>query len=176
MIVNPPQNNPYITLNMNLIQNPGFESGQITPWTNGDGSLPFINGQVTNSNPHTGTYCLDIYPSGGRSALQALPNVPAAKIVNCTIYYKQGPGGNQSYIIIKFSDGTDSGNTYGLSDNSGTWVQTFDFGGSINGYAPKLVSGFYLQGGNVTHFYVDDVVLTGPLPRNTTLLTYPPQS
>jgi hypothetical protein len=166
MIVNAPQAIYTIIVSYNWIQNQGFETGVEAPWTLG------LNGQITNVAPHIGIYCCQLYPSGGRSCIQTLAmQIPVETIRDWLCYYKQGIL-NQSYWIAIYDDASETG--FGLSDNSGTWVSSGSLPGSLT--AGRKVAQVQLLGGNVGQTYFDDCVLNAPFPRNTVLLTYPPQS
>jgi hypothetical protein len=168
-IVDPPQNvHSFAGAVANQIVNAGFETGDTTGWTN-----LAINGQIIAVNPHSGTYCAQIYPSGGREGDQTLPSAIAVSVITAlTVWYRQGIL-NQSYMVITYDDATQT--NVGTTDTSGNWAQLDALSSLTTG---KKVSNVKLLGGSVGQSYWDDVVLNAPstVQRSTTLLTYPPQS
>jgi len=64
----------------NILVNPGFETGNLTPWTTQAWS-------VSTNGPHTGTYCA--YDVGNNWIMQTFTPTPVAQVTSVTIWYRQ---------------------------------------------------------------------------------------
>ena len=58
----------------NVLSNPGFESGVLSPWYQYSGSAIGTDWYVTSAESHTGTYCAtDVGSKGLRQDFAAIP-------------------------------------------------------------------------------------------------------
>jgi Carbohydrate binding domain len=151
----------------NLAQNPGFETGTLSPWSCSGG-----NGSVATSPVHSGSYALLGKPSNSDDA-------------QCSQTVSVQPG--SSYTLTAWVEGSyvylgDTGT--GTSDtstwtSSSSWSQlstTFTTGASTTSVTIWL-HGWYGEG----NYSADDVSLTGPggvgsTPTTPTTPTTPPTS
>jgi len=144
----------------NLVQNPGFESGTLAPWSCSGG-----NGSVVTSPVHSGSYALLGTPTGSDDA-------------QCSQTVSVQPG--SSYTLSAWLEGSyvylgDTGT--GTSDTSNwttssSWTQlstSFTTGASTTSVTIWL-HGWYGQG----DYSADDVSLTGPTGGSPTPSTPTP--
>jgi hypothetical protein len=82
---------------LELLSNPGFETGSFPPWTH-DGAWT-----ISTTGPHTGTYCA--YDIGNHWLRQDFTPTPSAQIVSATLWCKQ-PESAISAIDFMYSDGS----------------------------------------------------------------------
>ena len=62
-----------LSATVNIVQNPGFETGNFTDWTTGGGTSPDA---VDTTMPHTGTYAADFQNTDPGSLIQDLATTP----------------------------------------------------------------------------------------------------
>ena len=132
----------------NLVQNPGFESGTIAPWSCSGG-----NGSVVTSPVHSGTHALLGTPTGSDDA-QCSQTVSVQPSSSYTLSaWVEG-----SYVYLG-DTGTGTSDTSNWTTSS-SWKQlstSFTTGASTTSVTIWL-HGWYGQG----NYSADDVSLTGP--------------
>lgn len=142
----------------NLIDNPGFESGSLSPWlnTNHFCGSSCTDWNVTNSDSHSGTF--SAITDDNIEIFQNLTATPTNLITSVSYWIKQPDGGGVSYMELIFSDSTSASTTFGIGAD---W--TFIDATSLLKPGVDLV-GFGLYG--VTNHsaplrtYLDDVVIS----------------
>jgi len=118
----------------NLFENPGFESGDLSPWTVASGNTP----QLITTDAHSGTYCAAYLPITASTQLQQDIPITAGHEYEVSFWYKsEGLGTGTSpaaesgvRIWSWFRSGTT--NIY-LTDDTAT----DPLRGPFNGYLPK---------------------------------------
>ena len=80
----------------NILENPGFESGVLTPWYTS-------NWTVTKTSPHTGLYCAT--DEGNFYIRQDFNGIPVARIKQVTLWSRQPEECIQA-VDLYYSDGT----------------------------------------------------------------------
>ncbi len=91
---------------VNILQNPGFESGDLAPWfqdVDVDGSEDW---NVTNADAYSGTYSATNV--GNKSIRQNFDPVPTESIVEVSFWLRQ-PETAFSAVTFFYSDGSDGG-------------------------------------------------------------------
>jgi hypothetical protein len=130
-----------------LLQNPGFETGSISPWVTG----VWV---VTTTYPHSGTYCAcDV---GDYSIEQAVDTTPGSEIQSITFWARQPDAPAAQACQFLYSDGTFDGP---VLFPTATWQQ-FDVTSSLN-RGKSLVGlriwGYSGGGPGPDSSYIDDV-------------------
>jgi len=127
------------------ITNGGFETGDTTGWTLTDGA-------IITTNPHSGTYLAEIYPSGARTLEQTLSEpIQVNDITSFSLWYRDS---ESCWCKILYTEG-DSGNIP-IPDSLGVW-QELDLMPYLT--AGKTVTGIKILNGYVRTLYIDDVSL-----------------
>jgi hypothetical protein len=140
---------------VNILVNPGFESGVLDPWYHAAGSGPEI-WNVTSADAHTGTYCATSV--GNNRIEQDFTGLPTEEIIEISYWLKQPESVASAYDFF-YSDGTVDQN---VVHPSGTDWEHFDVTASL---APgKTLIGLgiwgYVGGGpGEDRTYLDDVVI-----------------
>ncbi len=132
----------------NLVNNPGFETGNLTGW-NCDSTNTVVTTPV-----HSGTYALQVTPTASTTG-QCTQTISVQASTSYTLSaYVDGP-----YAYL----GVTGGNSTWTSSSSYTQLSvTFTTGASTTSIS-IYVHGWYSQG----NIYVDDVVLSGPAGSGT---------
>ena len=132
----------------NLVQNPGFESGSLSPWSCSSGS-----GAVVSSPTHAGSYALQATPAGNDYA-QCSQTISVQP--NSSYTLSAWTEGSYVYLGVSGTGTTDS-STW---TSSSSWTQqstSFTTAASTTSVTIWL-HGWYGQGS----YDADDVSLTGP--------------
>jgi hypothetical protein len=175
VIVNPPQSVITAGPSANQALNGGFELDSFADWYSDNTFITvFVNGQIITTNPHSGTYCANIYPSGPTGIYQQFPIpilVNSVTALNC--YYRM-TAANNVYLYAVYTDATYD--RVSGSVTTGAWTLLDLLASGLT--AGKSIAYIYFLGGAVGQNYVDDIVLTAPSPKvkPTLLLTYQPQN
>lgn len=149
----------------NLLQNPGFESGSLSPWFNARTQLCFgtcINWAVTTANPHTGIY--SAVDTGNIELRQDFAATPASSINNVSFWVNSAAGVDAFDMF--YSDGTDD--EFVVFPTPGVWTYE-DVTSFLD--TTKLLTGFSIFGASpniVT--YVDDANVSTAVPEPGSLL------
>lgn len=142
----------------NVLVNPGFETGSLSPWFADSGS-PF----VTNAEAHTGLFSNAGF--SGDSIRQNFAPIPAVDITEISLWVKRAGGAFDQYSF--YYDDNTSG-TFLINDIGGgdDWKQHFL---TSNLDLGKNLTGFSIFGTTNGPAYMDDFVIT-PSPGASALL------
>lgn len=165
----------------NVIVNPGFETGSLSPWT----SCGSVNdAAVSTAQVHGGTYSALIGTTAkpevnGTAGLCQTVAVPASATL--TFWVDEGTTDTISYVDqeadVLSTSGTQLAQLYSEAKTTGGWVQK-SF--SLSAYAGQTVQLYFGVKGNgyskdYVYEYLDDVALTGtsatPAPTATPTVT-----
>jgi hypothetical protein len=161
-----------------LVQNGGFETGSLGPWTvTSDcgtfGDAPCSPWAVTSPGAHSGTYAASA--QGGYELMQSLTPTSTALITSASFWFKEDPGVIFG-VELFYQDGSNSV-FFGAAPDAG-WNQ-YDLLGSLTGgetlIAIDIATGSMFNGPNGINA-VDDVsimaipTLNGTVPEPSTIL------
>jgi hypothetical protein len=128
------------------LQNPGFESGALTPWYESGGMW-----SIVTDNPHGGTYCA--YDTGNNWIRQDFTGIPVSRITSIALWYRQ-PNAGIAAVDLFYTDASD---TEDIIFPTATWQQ-FDV---TSWLAPgKTLNGIRIwgyTGGPNPECYIDDI-------------------
>jgi hypothetical protein len=144
----------------NLVQNPGFETGDFTGWTQfGDTSFTAVDSGFDGVNPHGGSFQAHFGPIGDGGISQTL--TASAGLFNIDFWLAAAGGGAGDYINVLFG-GT---SIYTLPGSGAfSYIHVVENGVSA-GANPSLEFHFI----NVpSYWFVDDVTVTA-VPEPGTL-------
>jgi hypothetical protein len=153
----------------NILINPGFESGALTPWFNSNDFCSGCTWSVTNSDAHSGTYSATVI--GNRLLEQDFAPVSTSQITDVSLWLRM-PDTGIAAIAFLYSDSTEDDNIVTVSE---TWGE-FDMTSFL---APsKSLAGIGVYGcsgcGGLGQTFADDFVVetsTGvPEPATGALL------
>lgn len=151
----------------NILTNPGFETGSLSPWSNGDDFCGGCTWSVTSSDAHSGTYSATVL--GNRELLQTFAAIPASSINEVSLWIRM-PVGGASIAALAFIYSDASVEQFGISPTT-DW-QKFDLTVDLN-LAKSLVGfGVYGCGGcgnNQGTTFVDDFVVDASVPEPASL-------
>ncbi len=158
------QNKPVInSIDEELLQNPGFETGSMTPWYH-DGSW-----MVIDSGMHTGSYCA--YDVGNHWIRQDITATPQSDIISASLWMRQ-PEQAISAIWIYYSNMGYSSDL--LFINTSSWLQ-YDITSFINtgGIMTGIQIWGYSGGGpDPDQTFIDDIsIQTAYSPELVVTLT-----
>ena len=138
----------------NLVQNPGFETGDFTHWTIGSPASFDYGSLVSSSDPHSGSYNAFFNAAPGTGTLSQTILVTAGDVYDVSFWLATDtPGGPAPF-------GASFGGTQLLSTtDSGTGYNQYDF---TDVAAGNGVITFSFSRGN--SFEVDDVSVTDVTP------------
>ena len=134
-----------------LIQNGGFESGSISPWSQDEqfGSGAWV---VASGNPNSGTYSASVF--GNVGLLQDIADTAVSDITNVSFFIQDRANFN----------------TYAFIYTDGTFDEYFAFPGNTPGYdvvdatsnllQGKILAAFEVFGNSGATTYLDDVSIT----------------
>lgn len=150
---------------VNLIQNGGFETGNLNNWISGGGSFDVLSG----ANAHSGNYYTEnLWDSG--STLRQSVAVTSSGTYNLSFYLEKGPGTTDAGINVNY--GLASNPTQVLSISAGNIPGSW----TLYNYSIKAISGtslavqFNSSGGTLGNgfFYIDDVSIIETAVSNST--------
>lgn len=90
-----------------LVNNPGFESGQLSPWVPG---RDFSDGEdwgVTAADAHSGAFAATAV--GNKELRQDFAAVPTSEVAEVSFWLRHPQGARIAFVDLFYSDGTDSG-------------------------------------------------------------------
>ena len=88
----------------NILVNPGFESGGLAPWFQGNDFGGSVNWFVTNTDAHTGLFSAT--DQGNKEIRQDFAAVPTSSITEISFWEKQPSAAISAYTFY-YSDSTD---------------------------------------------------------------------
>jgi hypothetical protein len=155
----------------NILVNPGFETGSLSPFYQGNDYGGPENWNVTGNSPHSGQFCAtDV---GNKQIRQDFSPVFVGDILEASLWIKNPDDGGPRVNAIDFfySDGSNTENVVFQPDNNWNY-------NNVTGLLQpgKFLTGFslygYIGGGpNEDRTFVDDWVLnTVPSPGAAALL------
>lgn len=125
--------------------NGGFETGDFTGWICTDGT-------VTGSNPHSGSWCAQVYPSGSRLLKQILATPIAVDDMSAfTFWFKDS---DSCAFKIIYSDATDTG-WLDITDQA-SWTERDVLSELTSG---KTVTEIHILNGYSQPLHIDDASL-----------------
>jgi cellulose 1,4-beta-cellobiosidase len=137
----------------NLMLNPGYETGTVSPWVLNTGGI----GGVTTTSPHSGSYCG--YEGGAWSNLtQTIANLQANHTYTVTVWAKLSASTSSNITITanNFNNGSGSGSTHVTSTS---WTQyTLQFTTGTTNLSSTNIGVWDNQNSTIT-CYVDDWTL-----------------
>jgi hypothetical protein len=142
---------PGLALGANILINPDYETGALTPWFQLQDFGGPTNWTITNADAHTGIYSAT--DQGNKLIAQYFAAVPTSNITLASVWVKN-PNALFNAIYLEYSDATSAN---GLFATTGQW-QYVDF-------TPWLAPGKsltavgvwgYSSGGTDERTYVDD--------------------
>jgi hypothetical protein len=142
----------------NILTNPGFESGALSPWYANFGA-PF----VTMDEAHSGVYSAAAF--GSDSIRQDFAPVPAVDLTEVSIWVKRLGGAFDSYTFY-YDDGSQEDHLLNDIGGGDDW-KFHDLTPSLN--LSKNLSGFSIFGTSSGPAYFDDVTIV-PVPSSLALL------
>jgi hypothetical protein len=132
---------PFASAATNLVTNPGFESGNLSGWSCGQGS-------VTTSAPHSGTYAL----AGAATSSDTAQCAQTVSVVSGSQYtLSTWVKGNYVYLGV-------TGGASTWTPGASGWTQLSLTFTASSGTAQIYLHGWYAQG----TYFADDVSLSGP--------------
>jgi hypothetical protein len=146
----------------NVVQNPGFETGTLSPWTGSGAFFPVIA-----SGGHTGTNAARIGSTSavnGNSTLTQTVTVPTGS-PSLTFWYQPHCPDTITYdqiqMQVRSTTGTTLATVLNVCNNSGTWTQA-SFG--MAPYAGQTVVLWFNDhddgyASDPTYFLLDDIAL-----------------
>jgi hypothetical protein len=155
----------------NILVNPGFETGSLAPWFQGNDFGGPENWNVTNKEAHTGTFsATDV---GNKQLRQDFAPVLVSDILEASLWIKNPDDGGPRINAVDFyySDGTHQEHLLFQPDNNWNFNDVTGFltpGKSLTAFA---FYGYIGGGPNEDRTYVDDFVLNVvPTPSAAVLL------
>lgn len=120
----------------NLVQNPGFESGVLTPWVKGGTS--YTEPTMVNSGAHSGTYYAAYNGATGTTGFMQDITITGGAVYTVSFWYKATGDGTDGRIWSVFKD---AGGALlylaGDSSTTATGAQLDPLRGPNNGYLPE---------------------------------------
>jgi hypothetical protein len=155
----------------NILVNPGFETGSLAPWYQGNDFGGPENWNVTNKEAHTGTFsATDV---GNKQIRQDFAPVFVGDILEASVWIKNPDDGGPRINAFDFyySDGSHHENVVFQPDNNWNFndvTALLQPGKFLTGFS---IYGYIGGGGNEDRTYVDDWTLNVvPAPGAAVLL------
>jgi hypothetical protein len=159
--------------NGNVIQNPGFETGSLSPWTSCRSSIKIPTAETSTVGPHSGTY--DAYagtfknhlePAGTSSVCQLVTIPSSAVLTTWTLGISNDRNHNVYQFIGLFKkNGSIDKVLYSANVSNTSWKShTFNlaaYAGHQDYLALGVVGRKSAPKGKYVGLYVDDVTLSG---------------
>ena len=148
----------------NVLSNPGFESGFLSPWIQARDFGGSTNWFVTSADSHSGTFSAE--DTGNKELRQNFGGIAGGSITQFTFWAKH-PDGNASLLAYDFFY-SDSTSTEFVVDTVGTGWTLFDVLANVN--TSKTLVGFSIFGNSAGVTRVDDFVINvgGAVPEPAT--------
>jgi len=101
----------------NILVNPGFETGSLSPWFQSNDFGGPVDWTVSTTDPHSGTY--DAMDDGNKELVQNFAGVPGSRISDISFWERHPNLSNApSYVEVLFSDGSSNFEIVRTSDTS----------------------------------------------------------
>jgi hypothetical protein len=153
----------------NILVNPGFESGSLSPWFNSSDFCGGCTWSVTSAEAHSGIYSAVV--SGNRLLVQDFTPIPTSHVTDASVWLMM-PDTGVAFIAFEYSNGTEGGQQFHVGS---TWSQfnvtsLLTPGLDLEGFGVYGCSG--CPGSSIT--YADDFVLdtTTPTPEPASFLLF----
>jgi len=146
-----------------LLQNPGFESGVLSPWYQARDfcSGTCVNWNASKLNPHTGTY--SAMDEGNIELRQDFAATPGSQITNVSFWVNTDSGVDA--VDFFYTDSSDE--EFVVFSNANTWTLE-NVTSDVN--TGKTLMGFSIWGSGPNHItYVDDASIDA-VPEPGTLV------
>jgi hypothetical protein len=142
----------------NILINPGFETGSLSPWFNSNDFCSGCVWTISTNNPHSGGF--DATASGNRLLEETFAPVAVSSVTEASVWLRM-PDSGIAAIFFAYSDGSSEDNVVSVGS---AWTQ-FDMTSFLD--AGKLLTGFGVYGcngcnGSSSTFADDFVVNAGP--------------
>jgi PEP-CTERM motif len=121
----------------NVLVNPGFESGALTPWFNSDDLCSGCTWSVTSADAHSGTFSAQV--AGNRLIEQDFAAISTSSITEASLWLRM-PETGFAFVFFKYSDSTTGGTTV---SPTATWTK---FNETSFLAAGKSLTGFGVYG------------------------------
>ena len=105
----------------NILGNPGFETGDLPPWSN---AMDFCDGclwSVTGVDAHTGAFSATV--SGDRQLEQNFAGIPAASIIEASLWLRM-PSTGVAAVFFVYDDSTYAENLVDVGEGWGNFDMT----------------------------------------------------
>ena len=146
-----------------LLSNPGFETGNLSPWTVGRTEFcsgTCVNWAVENSVVHSGTYAVG--NTGNIELVQMFAATPGAEITNVSIWANNLDSGIVHAVDFFYTDGSDEEFQVANPCDSGNWCR-LDATSLVN--PSKVLNGISWWGASPDYVsYFDDASVTFGVP------------
>ena len=151
----------------NVLVNPGFESGVLSPWfQDRDLSPAGVNWHVSAAEAHSGDF--SALARGNKSVRQNFPAIPASSVAEVSFWIRHPiapqPGEGSNVAINYFYDGNQFGPEFLMRVNDSEWT-FFNVTGLLD--RTRMLTGFAVWGYTSIPeppTFLDDVVLRVPEP------------
>ncbi len=149
----------------NILSNPGFESGSLSPWFQGRNFGGSVDWNVTNTEAHSGTFsATDV---GNKELRQNFAGVATSSIDQVSFWAMHSPSSIQLLAFdLFYTDGTD--NEFFVNTTDMNW-DFFNVTSDLS--AGKILDGLSIFGNSGGTTFVDDFVVdtTTALPEPASL-------
>ena len=154
----------------NILSNPGFETGVLSPWTNGSDFCGGCVWGVDGADAHSGTQ--SAFVDGNRLMLQTFTAIAVSDILEASFWAKHpaSVSGAAMYVSFDYSDATSNG--FIISTTSSDW-EFFNVTSNLAAGKSLVSFGVYGNSGTLARFddaLIDVGVPAVPEPTTWTLL------
>ena len=148
----------------NVLVNPGFESGLLTPWTNSSDLCLGCTWSVDSTDAHSGAYSAVV--DGNRLILQSFSPIPVSSITKVSFWARHPDTitGSQIAAYFEYSDAT---REFIVETTSSNWT-FFDVLAELD--SGKNLTAFGIYGNTQTSARFDDAIVNAVIPEPSTLV------
>jgi len=145
----------------NILTNPGFEDGTLTPWFNSSDFCSGCTWSVTSADAHGGTFSASVV---GNRLLQQFAASPTSAITEASLWLKAPGGSAIAAVYFLYSDSTTEENIVSFGDvwTSFNMTSFLDVGKSLAGF------GVYGCSGCGVPTFADDFTINTAVPEPET--------
>lgn len=150
----------------NVLVNPGFETGLLTPWVNSNDFCGGCTWTVTSADANTGTY--SAFVNGNRLLVQTFSPIPVATITETSLWLKM-PDSGIAAVYFLYGDSSTEENTVSVGASWTKFDMTtyLDSGQTLAGFGVYGCSGC----AGLSQTFADDFVVNAiPEPGSMILL------